>query len=143
MRHILIISALLSFALPALADDAVLNVIVADYETYALSQDPIASGREGDRKALSRLTDVSAGADLLRRSRYEELAAQLSAIDPAGLSREARLNRDFLAWTLDRQLQSLTFDEARMPFNSDSGFDQQMSYVASTIRLDTLEDAEA
>ena len=143
MRQLLILLAILATAPPALADDVALNAIVADYEAFALSQDPLTAGREGDRKALSRLADVSAGADVLRRSRFEELKAQLSAIDPAGLSREARLNRDFLAWTLDRRLQSLTFDEARMPFNSDSGFDRDMNYVASTTRLDTVEDAEA
>lgn len=143
MRRLLITLAILFVASPALADDATLNAIVADYDAYALSQDPVAAGREGDRKALSRLADVSAGADVLRRSRFEEFKAQLAGIDPAGLSRDARLNRDFLAWTLDRRLQSLAFDEARMPFNSDSGFDQDMGYVASTTRLDTVEDAEA
>lgn len=143
MRRLLITLALLFAAPPAFASDAALNAIVADYDAYALSQDPIAAGREGDRRALSRLTDVSAGADLLRRSRFEELKAQLAGIDPSSLSREARLNRDVLAWTLDRRLRSLAFDEARMPFNSDSGFDQDMAYLASTTQIDTIEDAEA
>ena len=143
MRRLLIVLALLLAAMPALADDAALNVLVADFEAYDLSQDPVTAGREGDRNALSRLADVSPGADLLRRSRYEDFTAQLATVDPAGLSPAARLNRDVLVWTLDRRLKSLAFDEARMPFTSDSGFDQEMSYLASTTGLDSEADAEA
>ena len=86
---------------------------------------------------------MSIGADTLRRSFYEEFKGRLDAIDPSGLSPAAQLNRRFLAWILDRRLKSLSFDEARMPFNSDSGFDQDMGYVASTTRIDTQADAEA
>ncbi len=143
MRRLLIVLALLVAAGPALADDKALNILVADYEAYALSQDPIGAGREGDRAALAKLPDPSSGADVLRRSNFEEFKARLTAIDPAGLSQPARLNRDFLAWTLDRRLRSLAFDESRMPFNSDSGFDQDMGYVASTTHLDSEADAEA
>uniref|UniRef100_UPI0025FCFA9C DUF885 domain-containing protein n=1 Tax=Phenylobacterium sp. TaxID=1871053 RepID=UPI0025FCFA9C len=143
MRRLLIVFALLFAAQPALADDGPLNALVADYEAYALGQDPIAAGREGDRKALAKLPDVSVGADTLRRSFFDEFKQRLDAIDPVGLTTEARLNRDFLAWTLDRRLKSLGFDEARMPFNSDSGFDQDLGYVASTTRLDSEADAQA
>lgn len=143
MRRLLIALALMSAAGPALADDTVLNRLVADYEAYALSQDPIGAGREGDRAALAKLPDPSNGADVLRRSNFEEFKGRLAAIDPAGLSPPARLNRDFLAWTLDRRLRSLAFDEARMPFNSDSGFDQDMGYVAATTHLDSEADAQA
>ena len=147
MRRLLIAFAALAIAAPALAapetGDKALNDLVADYESYALGQDPIAAGREGDRAALSKLPDVSIGADTLRRSFYEEFKGRLEAIDPSGLSPAAELNRRFLAWTLDRRLKSLGFDETRMPFNSDSGFDQDMGYVASTTRIDTPADAEA
>lgn len=130
-------------ATPARADDAALNQLVADYESYALGQNPVLAGREGDRKALAKLRDASVGADALRKSFYEEFKARLAAIDPKGLSAEARLNRDFLAWTLDRQIAAITFDEARLPFNSDEGFDQEMPYLASITHLDSQADAEA
>ena len=143
MRNLLIALALLFSAAPALADDKALNDLVADYEAYALGQDPIQAGREGDRKALARLPDASVGADALRRSAYEEFKARLDAIDPAGLTAEAQLNRSFLAWTLERRIKSIGFDEARMAFNSDSGFDQDLGYIASTTRLDSEADAEA
>lgn len=143
MRRLLIALVLTLTPGPVLADDQALDRLVADYETYALSQDPVTAGREGDRKALARLPDISPGADVLRRSAFEEFKARLAGIDPAGLSAEARLNRDFLAWTLDRRLQSLSFDEARWAFNSDSGFDQDLSYLGSVTHLDTEADAEA
>ncbi|HET6969784.1 MAG TPA: DUF885 family protein [Phenylobacterium sp.] len=148
MRAVLIALALsfaaqFSLTSPALADDKALNQLVADYESYALSQDPVQAGHEGDRKALAKLPDVSVGADALRKSFYEEFKARLVAIDPKDLSPEARLNRDFLAWTLDRRIQAIAFDEARMPFNSDEGFDDEMNYLASTTHLDSEADAQA
>jgi uncharacterized protein (DUF885 family) len=145
MRRLLIAAAFaaLAAAAPALADNAPLNRLVADYEAYALSQDPITAGREGDRAALARLPDLSLGQDAQRRAAYEAFQGRLKAIDPAGLTAEARLNRAFLAWTLDRRLKSLAFDEARMPFSSDAGPDMDVGYVAATTHLDTEADAEA
>src|SRR5450432_2944968 len=144
MRRLLI-ALILAFlaAGPALADDGALGKLVADYEAYALSQDPIEAGHEGDRAALSRLPDVSPGQDVLRKSAFEAFKARLAAIDPAGLSEEARLNRAFLAWTLDRRITSLEFDEARLPFNSDGGFDQELNYTASGTIIDSEADARA
>lgn len=144
MRRLLIALFLTLFAAaPAWADDTALNRLVADYEAYALSQNPIEAGREGDRKALWRLPDVSPGQDALRRSAYEEFLGRLKAIDPAGLSDEAKLNRSFLAWTLDRRVQNIALDESRMPFNSDAGFDQELDYVATATVIDSEADARA
>jgi uncharacterized protein (DUF885 family) len=152
MRRLLLAFALLLFAAtPALADhrplnaplDRPLNAVVAAYEAWALADDPITAGHEGDRAALSRLPAVTPTADAARKRALEGFRARLAAIKPAGLSREARLNRDFLAWTLDRRLKSLAFDEARLPFNSDGGFDQDLNYVASTTNLDSEADARA
>src|SRR6185312_11464730 len=107
----------------------------AGYEAWTLSDDPFAAEREGDKAALAKLPDVTPAADAARKRRLEAFQARLKAIAPKGLSSEARLNRDFLAWTLDRRLKSLGFDEARMPFNSDSGFDMDLTYEASTTTL--------
>jgi len=150
MRRLLLLAASalsLACAAPALAQDGpgdkAMAQLVSDYETYSLSQEPITAGREGDRAALSRMPDPSIGADTLRRSAFEEFRQRLNGVDPAGLSPEARINRQFLAWTLDRQLKGLAFDDARMPFTSDSGFDLTAGYIASSTRLDTVADAEA
>ena len=53
----------------AFADDAALNKLVADYEAYSLSQDPLLASSQGDRAALSRLPDPSLAADVARLSR--------------------------------------------------------------------------
>lgn len=143
MRRLLFALALVLMARPALADDRPLNRLVGDYETWALAEDPFTAGREGDRAALARLPDVTPAADARRKAALLGFRARLEAIAPKGLSSEARLNRDFLAWTLDRRLKSLSFDEARLPFNSDGGFDNELDYFASTTNLDSEADARA
>lgn len=130
-------------ATPALADDAALNKLVADYEAYSLSQDPLLAASQGDRAALSRLPDPSLAADAARSKRLKELQKQLVAIKPSDLSAQAELNREFLEWTLERQIQRLAFDEARTPFSSDDGFDWTISYLASSTPMRTLADGHA
>jgi len=144
MRRLWLGLALVLFAAgPALADDRPLNAVVAAYEAWALADDPFTAGREGDKAALARLTDVTPAADAARKRALEGFRARLAKIDPARLSSGARLNRDFLDWTLDRRLKSLSFDEARLPFNSDGGFDQDLNYFASTTNLDSEAEARA
>ncbi|HEV2532735.1 DUF885 domain-containing protein [Phenylobacterium sp.] len=144
MRRLMFALALVLFAArPALADDRPLNAVVAAYEAWALADDPFTAGREGDKAALSRLADVTPAADAARKRGLEGFRARLATVDPKGLSTEARLNRDFLDWTLDRRLKSLGFDEARLPFNSDGGFDQDLNYFASTTNLDSEAEARA
>lgn len=130
-------------ASPALADDAALNRLIADYQAYSLAQNPIDAASQGDRAALSRLPDNSLQADAARKAALGELQARMKAIAPASLSPEAEINREFLAWTLDRQLQSLAFDEARMPFSSDGGFHWTMSYLVSSTPMRSIEDGRA
>jgi len=144
MRRLLIALAFVLFAAaPAWADDGPLNKLVADYEAYALSQDPIEAGHEGDRAALSRLPDVTPAQEARRKAAYQQFLGRLNAIAPAGLSQEAKLNRGFLAWALDHKLQSLAFDVRRMPFNSDGGFDQELNYFAGSTVIDSVADARA
>ncbi|MBP9754610.1 MAG: DUF885 domain-containing protein, partial [Phenylobacterium sp.] len=66
MRRLLLALAMLLLAGPALADDMPLDRLVAEYEAYALADDPITAGGEGDRAALSRLPDVTPAADAAR-----------------------------------------------------------------------------
>jgi uncharacterized protein (DUF885 family) len=147
MGRLLLALFLVLAARPALADDRPLNApldrLVGAYEAWALADDPFTAAREGDRAALSRLPDVTPAADAARRRALEGFGDRLARIGPAGLSPEARLNRDFLAWTLARRLKSLGFDEARLPFNSDGGFDEDLNYFASTTNLDGEAEARA
>ena len=143
MRQIVLGFVLLLLAGPTLADDRPLNRIVADYEAYALAEDPFEAGRQGDPAALFKLPDVTPSADARRARSLAVFQVKLGRIGVAGLSTEARLNYDFLAWTLDRQAQSLAFDEARMPFNSDGGFNQTLGYFATTTPVRNVTDAKA
>ena len=143
MRLLLVVVALLSLARPALADDRALNALVAAYEAYVLGDDPIEAGHQGDRLALAKLGDVRPEADTARAKALTGFKARLAKIKYSDLSTDARLNADFLAWTLSRQLSSLAFDEARMPFNSDGGFHQTMGYLATTTPVRSVADAKA
>ena len=58
MRRLLAATAFAAIALafaagPALADDAAMTKLAADYDAWLLAEDPIAAGRLGDRAALS------------------------------------------------------------------------------------------
>ena len=143
MRTALLALICLFIAAPALADDRAVNRIVAEYEAYSLKDDPFSAGQQGDLAALGRLPDVTPGADRARAAALGVFKAKLAAIPVKGLSDEARLNRDFLTWTLERQLSSLAFDEARMPFNSDGGFHQSLNYLATTTPIRTTAEARA
>jgi uncharacterized protein (DUF885 family) len=143
MRSLLIALALLFVAGPALADDTALNALVADYTSYAMGQDPITAGRAGDKKALAKMPDVSPGADVLRKSFLEEFKARLVAIDPASLSPEGKQHRAALDRTLTERLKSLGADEARLPFDKDSGFDLEAVGLAATTHVDSEADALA
>ena len=143
MRRLLIVLALLFAAGPALADDTALNTLFADYTSYAIGQDPITAGRAGDKKALARMPDVLPGADVLRKSFLEEFKERLAAIDVASLSPDGKQRRDAFDRTLTERLRSLGADEARLPFDKDSGFDLEAAGLAATTRLDSEADALA
>jgi len=135
--------ALTLLAGPALADDAAVTKLVTDYEAWWLSEDPFSAGRLGDKAALARLPDVTPAADARRKAALEAFRGRLAAVPDAGLSDEARLNRDLLRWTVDSQLARLSFDDARMPISSDGGFYDTLDYFASTTPVRSREDALA
>jgi len=139
-------AALLFLALSAApataAASPALDALVADYEAWALGDDPFEAGRRGDADALSRLPDPSPAADARRRAALTGFRDRLAGL-PAGLTGEDALNRNFLRWTLSRRLASLDFDEARMPFSSDGGFDQTLGYVAGGLPMRSAGDARA
>lgn len=130
-------------ASPAAADDAAVARLVADYEAFWLKEDPFTAGRLGDRAALARLPDVTPEADARRKAALEGFRARLAAIADAGLTDEAKLNRDLLRWTVDSSLARIAFDDARMPISSDGGFFDTLDYFASITPVRTREDALA
>ena len=136
-------AVVLALAGTAQADSPALTRLISDYEAWSLSDDPFDASREGDRAALERLPDPSPAADARRRAALVTFRARLQALPASGGDATDRLNRDFLGWTLDRRIASLDFDEARMPFNSDGGFDQTLAYIAGGTPMRTAADARA
>ena len=66
MRPLILAFALALLAQPALADDAAMTKLAAEFDAWLLSEDPITAGRQGDRTALSKLPDVRPAADARR-----------------------------------------------------------------------------
>ena len=136
-------AALLVLATGARAETPALSRLISDYEAWSRADDPFEAGRDGDREALGRLPDPSPAAEARRRAALSGFRDRLKALPATLPDAEDRLNRDFLGWTLDRRIASIDFDESRMPFNSDGGFDQTLSYVAGGTPMRTAADARA
>jgi uncharacterized protein (DUF885 family) len=128
---------------PARAASPGLDALIADYESWSLGDDPFEAGRRGDREALARLPDPSPAADARRKAALSAFQDRLARLPAATLTAEDALNRDFLDWILSRRLASLGFDEARMPFSSDGGFDQTLGYVAGGLPMRSEADARS
>jgi len=150
------IALLAGFAQPALAQSAApaavapaapnvaLASVLADYETYLRSTDPVTAGSEGDRAALSRLGDSSRAFEVAQEPILKGFADRLAAIDPAGLTDEERLNHAFMAYVIKRSRDRIPLDTGRIDaFNSEGGPGQGMSYVAGVTRITSAADAEA
>lgn len=118
--------------------------LFADFQSFLLAEDPILAGREGDREALGRLPSLTP-ADQMRRKAalegFQERTAQLSA--RGGLSGQDAVSLGLLHYVVERELNSIRFDETRMPFNNDSGFHTVLSYLANSTVIRTEDDAEA
>jgi uncharacterized protein (DUF885 family) len=130
-------------ATPAPATDARLAGLLADYEAYLRSVDPVTSGLDGDRAALSRLPDVSRTAELARLAPLRALLTRTEAITPDGLSAADARNRAFVLFLLRREIEGITLDTGRLAFNSEGGFGQTAAYFASSTRIAGCDDAEA
>lgn len=122
---------------------AALAALMADYERWRLSEDPISAGMNGDASALARLPDVTPAADFRRKADLTGFAARLSAIDPAALDDEGRVNHAFLVRSVGDQLQEIAFDTGRLAFSSDNSWDGLLAYMAATAPMTSKADAEA
>lgn len=117
--------------------------IVAAYEAWARSVDPITAGSEGDRGALSRLPDNSRGGELARRGALGQFRDRLAAIDTSGLSADERLNHALLSRSVALDLERIELDQGRLAFDSEGGIETMAGYLASSTRIATRADAEA
>ena len=160
MKSILVIGAvaLLSATLPASvmaqtrppsatapsAEATALAAVLADYEAWLRADDPVSAGMEGDRTALSRLSDASRAHELAQEPVLKALADRLAAIDAAALDADDRLNHAFLSREIRRARARIPLDAGRLEaFASEGGPGQSMAYIASVTRIAGRADAEA
>jgi uncharacterized protein (DUF885 family) len=137
-----VLTALL-FAPAAHADEAPFAAAVAAFEAYERAHDPVSAGFEGDQAALSRLPDPSPAGASRRRVELERIKADLAAVAPTTLPPATALDHAFLSRVVQSRLDSIRWDEARVPFRNDSGFWSLPTYVGSVTRIRSAEDAEA
>jgi uncharacterized protein (DUF885 family) len=107
--------------------------LVARYEALGNADEDPDSG--GSSEARWRLPDVSPAADAARLTKLNAIAAALSSMETKGLSDEEKLTRDLLLWTVKDRIEAASYDESRMPFSSDGGFDVMMLYRATGMKL--------
>lgn len=88
------------------------------------------------------LPDLSPAADHLREASLRQVRAKLIDIAAAGLGDKDRITLALLKWTVDENIDAAAFDESRIAFNSDGGFDLALNYRADRTRPTTVEQAE-
>ena len=82
----------------------------------------------GPNESRWRLPDISPTADAAKLVKLKAIAADLSSMETKGLSDEEKLTRDLPLWTVKDRIEAAGYDESRMPFSSDGGFDVMMLY---------------
>jgi|CXWL01.1.fsa_nt_gi uncharacterized protein (DUF885 family) len=111
---------------PALAQpraDARVNTILAEHERIERRFDPVTSGQNGDQAALSLLPDASPASVEARRVALAGVRSQLAAVSERQLSPAAALNRTLLLRNIDDEIESISFDRARLGGGGGGGFD--------------------
>ncbi len=121
-----------------------LNKIITDMERLDLNTDPLQAGNEGDADALRELPDVSPEATAEYNNKMRELQARHAAlILPDNTSRDTRLNYDLLGFVIQQRTALAEYDALRIPFTNDSGFFNELSYIARQTRFSSPADYEA
>lgn len=123
--------------------DAALEQIVADYEAYQKSIDPLSASGEGDLEAMARVPDLSRAFELAQRAPMEGFVRRLQAIDTADLSHANQINHAFLLYVLARGIEGLDYDTGRLAFDSEGGPGTWAIYMGSSTRLNSIAEAEA
>ncbi|WP_419254691.1 DUF885 domain-containing protein [Caulobacter sp. ErkDOM-YI] len=95
----------------------------------------------GAEAARWRLPPVGPAADAARKAKLSYAQGLLTGVIVERLNPDERLTLQLLNFAIAERLESLSFDESRMPFSSDGGFDVTLLYRANGMRLKT--EAEA
>jgi len=123
--------------------DDTLDTLIADFEQAEITGNPITAGQEGDRAALRKLPNVSPEAFAAYSALTTEFIRRHAALAARPMSEEKRLNYDLLGFVLRQRQRLMPFDEARIPFQNDSGFFNEMSYISRQTVFRSIDDYEA
>ncbi len=120
-----------------------LDALIHDFEEAQLKRDPVTAGELGDADALRRLPDVSLAAEKQSQIENKEFLSRHVQLSTRPMSEEERLNYDLLGFALKQKQRLAPFDEARLPFTNDSGFFNNILYLARQTRFEKVSDYEA
>jgi uncharacterized protein (DUF885 family) len=118
-------------AAPTAADK--LAQAVKAYEAAGAGEDDGEGG--ADEASRFKFPPVGPKADADRKSLLTSARQALDGVDLAALTPDQRLTHAILKWSLDERLEGLSFDEVRMPFSTDGGFDVILLYRANGMHL--------
>jgi uncharacterized protein (DUF885 family) len=135
---------------PAIPDEAVdaqpseaFAALVADFEAFELANSPGERGRRGDLVAAGQWADISPETLAAQFAAEAGFLARLDAIDGAALAQSDQVSHAVLDYILRFRTELAPFNEARIAFNSDSGFFFSPSYAAASARPRTIAEGEA
>lgn len=134
---------LASPAADAAGGDAALRDVIDREWAFRSGQFPHLPGPDGARRAPDRLGDVSPAAQRQRLRAWRGFREELQAIDPAGLSAAARIDRTILLGQLDGNIADIELKGWQMPMNSDSSFFGNVAMLPDRTAIATRADAEA
>lgn len=127
---------------PAFATEE-LDKLFADYWTNELKEDPFSATYSGVNDYNDQMRGA-APADYARRvEAAKTFLARLDSADMAAASETDRLNAALLRFILKNDVELAAFDSWRIPFLSDSGFQNSMSFVVDATPLKTEADYRA
>jgi len=117
--------------------------LVADFEAFELANNPGERGRRGDLEAAGQWSDISPETLAAQFAAEATFLDRLDGIDAAGLSQSDQVSHAVLDYILRFRTELAPFDEARIAFNSDSGFFFSPSYAAASARPRTIAEGQA
>jgi len=94
--------------------------LLSDYESFRISTNPFYADSLGDRDALTRLPDVTPDTAARNTRILKDFRVRHAALQ--GIATDDQLDYDLLAFDIDQRLRLAPFDQARLPFQNDSGF---------------------
>lgn len=119
-----------------------LELLIADFEASELAGDIYRLGHDGDRAAQKQLPNISYEAMQSGHAITTGFIARHAALSAVPLNEADRLNYDLLGFVLTQRQRLAPFDTARIPFTSDSGFFNELSFVVRQTDFKTAEDYE-